>query len=115
MFSLCYDPKKAIAREFAAKRVNGKAAETACSCTCAAPVEEANLMLFTATTCPNCRIAKTFLDKANLKYEVIVAENEPMMAQAFDIRQAPTLVIQRGNDIEKLTNLSEIRRYIDSL
>ena len=110
-----YDPKKAVEREFANSGANVKAAESACACACEAPAKEASLMLFTATTCPNCKIAKAFLDKANVKYEVIVAENEPMMAQAFDIRQAPTLVIQRGNDIEKLTNLSDIRRYVDSL
>ena len=107
-----YDPKKAIAREFASS--SAQAAAPA-ACACEAPAKDASLMLFTATTCPNCKIAKAFLDKAQVKYEVIVAENEPMMAQAFDIHQAPTLVIQRGNDIEKLTNLSEIRRYIDSL
>ena len=108
-----YNQQKALAREFASA-TEAKAASCCSSCTPVA-VQPATLMLFTATTCPNCKIAKAFLDKAKVEYETIVADNEPVMAQAFDIRQAPTLVIQRGNDIEKLTNLSDIRRYIDSL
>ena len=108
-----YNQQKALSKEFAS---NTEAKAESCCTTCApASAQPASLMLFTATTCPNCKIAKAFLDKANVKYETIVAENEPVMAQAFDIHQAPTLVIQRGNDFEKLTNLSEIRRFIDSL
>jgi ribonucleoside-triphosphate reductase len=81
-----------------------------------APVISADkLTLFTTTTCPNCRIAKTFLDKAGIEYDVVVADQDVETARKYDIRQAPTLVIQRGNDVEKLTNLSEIRRYVDSL
>ena len=109
-----YDAKRALAKEFGAK-ANAADAAPAAGCSCGCENEEAKLTLFTATTCPNCRIAKTFLDKANVKYDVVIAENDPAQAEAFDIRQAPTLIIQKGDSYEKLTNLSEIRRYIDSL
>ena len=109
-----YDAKRALAKEFGT-RTDAVEAVPAAGCSCGCDSKDAKLMLFTATTCPNCRIAKTFLDKANLEYDVIVAENEPAKAEAFDIRQAPTLVIMKGDSYEKLTNLSEIRRYIDSL
>ena len=109
-----YDAKRALAKEFGAKTGAADAAPAAdCGCGCSG--KEAKLTLFTATTCPNCRIAKTFLDKANVAYDVVVAENDPAKAEAFEIRQAPTLVIQDGDQIQKLVNLSEIRRYVDSL
>ena len=109
-----YDAKRALAKEFGAK-ANAADAAPAAGCGCGCENKEAKLTLFTATTCPNCRIAKTFLDKANVKYDVVIAEKDPAQAEAFDIRQAPTLIIQKGDSYEKLTNLSEIRRYIDSL
>ena len=109
-----YDAKRALAKEFSAKTGAADAAPAA-DCTCGCGGKDARLTLFTATTCPNCRIAKTFLDKANVAYDVVVAENDPAKAEAFEIRQAPTLVIQDGDQIRKLVNLSEIRRYVDGL
>ena len=110
-----YDPKRALNREFAGSPAGTASAAPAADCSCGCSGKEAKLTLFTATTCPNCRIAKTFLDKANVAYNVVVAENDPAQAEALEIRQAPTLVIQKGDQIQKLVNLSEIRRYVDSL
>ena len=110
-----YDPKRALNREFAGSPAGTASAAPAADCSCGCSGKEAKLTLYTATTCPNCRIAKTFLDKANVAYDVVVAENDPAQAEAFEIRQAPTLVIQKGDQIQKLVNLSEIRRYVDSL
>ena len=73
------------------------------------------LTLFTTTTCPNCRIAKTFLDRAGIEYEVVVADQEPEKAKAFDIRQAPTLIVANEDNMEKLAGISAIRKYIDGL
>ena len=75
---------------------------------------EEKLMLFTTTTCPNCRMAKDFLDQANKNYSVVVSDKEKETAKAFAIRQAPTLVVQKGDDVEKIVGLSEIRRYLES-
>ena len=71
------------------------------------------MTLFTTTTCPNCRIAKTFLDKAGIAYDVVVADQEVEKAREYDINQAPTLVIGNGAGAEKRAGLAEIRRYID--
>ena len=71
-------------------------------------------MLFTTTTCPNCRMAKDFLDQANKTYSVVVSDKDRETAKAFAIRQAPTLVVQKGDDVEKIVGLSEIRRYLES-
>ena len=69
-----------------------------------------NIILFTTANCPNCKIAKKFLDEANIKYEVVVADVDVDKAVQYGIRQAPTLIA----DNEKFTGLSEIRIFIDN-
>ena len=56
-----------------------------------------------------------FLDKANIAYDVVVSDQEPDKAIAMEIRQAPTLVIEKDGKVEKYTNVSDIRRYIDNI
>ena len=73
------------------------------------------VILFTTTTCPNCRTAKMFLDRAGIAYSTIVADQEPEKARAMAIRTTPTLIVSRNGNEEKYSNLSDIRRYIDSL
>ena len=77
-----------------------------------APANE-KLMLFTTTTCPNCRMAKDFLDQAKKQYSVVVSDQDRETAKAYTIRQAPTLVVQRGEEFDKIVGLSEIRRYLE--
>ena len=107
-----YNQSRALSREFAERKLNVPAEAPACS---APSGNDVRLTLFTTTTCPNCRIAKTFLDKASLPYDVVVSDMEPEKARALEIRQAPTLVVQCGDKIEKLVNLSEIRKYVDNI
>ena len=80
------------------------------------PVQEKgfdSLLLFTTRTCPNCRMAKTFLDRAGLLYETVIADEVPELTRKYGVRQAPTLVVVRGADAEKVVNVSNIRRFID--
>lgn len=71
------------------------------------------LTLFTSTSCPRCPVAKAYLDKANIAYDVVVSDLEPEKARAMEIMQAPTLVVEKDGMIEKITDLSGIRRYAD--
>ena len=103
-----YNAYAAIKREFAPGAAAPQAAAAANS-VCAAD----KLTLFTTTTCPNCRIAKRFLDDAGIEYDVVVADQDEAKAREFDIRQAPTLVISSGAEAEKLAGISAIRKYID--
>ena len=79
-----------------------------------APEVGEKVMLFTTTTCPNCRLAKDFLDKANQTYSVVVSDVDRETAKAYQIRQAPTLVVQKGDAVLRFSGLSDIRRYLDS-
>ncbi len=65
-------------------------------------------ILFATKTCPNCRIAASLLDKANVSYRKVYVEDEPELAKQLGLKQAPTLVV--GN--EKIVNVSNIKKYL---
>ena len=71
-------------------------------------------ILFATKTCPNCKMAMTFLDKAGMAYEHVIADEDRDLVEQFDIHQAPTLVVLRGGKVEKFVNVSNIRKYIES-
>lgn len=76
----------------------------------------ARVLLFTTSTCPKCKVAGAMLDSAALPFEKIVADqsgNEEL-ARAYGISQAPTLVIQNGDEVEKYSDVAAIKRYIDA-
>ena len=72
-----------------------------------------SLILFTTRTCPNCRMAKTFLDRGGMIYETVIADEIPELTRKYGVRQAPTLVVVRGDNFDKVVNVSNIRRFID--
>ncbi|MBE6798572.1 MAG: ribonucleoside triphosphate reductase [Ruminococcaceae bacterium] len=85
------------------------------ACTCTAPVEAKKTILFATTTCPNCKMAVHLLEKAGIEFEEIFADKDPETAKKFEIRQAPTLVLIDGENVQKITNVSNIKAYIESL
>ena len=72
------------------------------------------LYLFTRKNCPNCKSAKSILDKANLKYEIIDAEENADLSKKLGIKQAPTLLVVNDENIDKYSNVSNIKKYIGS-
>ena len=109
-----YNAYNALKREFTSDTCCCSTAPMVAAAPEAAPVVSADkLTLFTTTTCPNCRIAKRFLDDAGIEYEVVVADQDEAKAREFQISHAPTLVISNGKDAEKLAGISAIRKYID--
>ena len=75
----------------------------------AVTVEE-KAILFATPTCPNCKAAATFLEKAGIPYEKLMANEHPDLVAEYGVRQAPTLVTASG---EKIVNLSNIRAYTE--
>ena len=92
---------------------DAKDAAPAEACKCEGAPE--SLTLFTTKTCPNCRMAKSFLDKAGIPYDVVIADEDVETAQKFEIRQAPTLVVAKDGKLEKIVNLSNIKKFIEDL
>ena len=74
---------------------------------------EETIILFATTTCPKCKMAVHFLEKAGSQFEEIFADQNPEMAEQFDIHQAPTLAVIKGDTVEKIVNLSNIKAYIE--
>ncbi len=68
--------------------------------------------LFTTATCPNCKIAKSILDKENFGYEVLLANEHAELAQDLGIKQAPTLVVIKDGEAEKYAGVSAIKKYL---
>ena len=73
---------------------------------------DGQLLLFATATCPNCRIACQYLDKAGISYTKILAEENADKAAAYGIKQAPTLVLPDGT---KIAGAGAIKAYINSL
>ena len=71
---------------------------------------EARVLLFATKTCPNCKVADALLTKAGIPFEKILADEDPDAANAYGVRQAPTLIVGDG---EKIVNLSNIKKYIE--
>ncbi len=71
------------------------------------------LLLFTTKTCPNCRLAKEFLE--GIDYEIVDAEENSELAMKYGIMQAPTLVALQGDTVAKYANASNIKRYVSEL
>ncbi|MBQ6928676.1 MAG: ribonucleoside triphosphate reductase, partial [Oscillospiraceae bacterium] len=53
-------------------------------------------ILFATPTCPNCRIACSYLDKAGFKYEKLMADENADLVHKYGVKQAPTLVLPDG-------------------
>ncbi len=68
-------------------------------------------LLFTTKTCPNCKIAKNMLEKANIAYEIIDAEENEALVREYGVMQAPTLIVASANGVQKLVNASNIKKY----
>ncbi len=69
------------------------------------------LYLFTTSTCPNCKIAKEYLD--GIEYEVVDAEEQSELAIQLGIMQAPTLVQIQADNIKKYSNVFNIKRFVE--
>ena len=69
------------------------------------------ILLFATKTCPNCRMAKSILDKAGIVYEVIDAEENVELTKQYDVKQAPTLIVTEGAVTQKIVNASNIKRF----
>lgn len=72
---------------------------------------ESQTLLFTTKTCPNCRMAKTILDSRHLPYVVIDAEENADLSRKYDIHQAPTLVVIRGDEVSTISSITNIKQY----
>ncbi len=79
-------------------------------------VEEDSLMgdglyLFTTKTCPNCRLAKEYLN--DFSYTIVDAEENTVLTRKYGIMQAPTLIEVKNGVARKYVNASNIKGYAE--
>ena len=83
-------------------------------CACAPGKSVEKILLFTTKTCPKCRMAKTFLDKAGIAYEVVLADDNRELVEKYGVKEAPTLVLVSDDEsFEKIQNPSNIKAFCD--
>lgn len=75
--------------------------------------EEGKVLLFTTKTCPNCKLAKDSLEKANISYEVVDAGENVELVRKYGVMQAPTLIVIKEEGVQKLANASNIRAFAE--
>ena len=71
------------------------------------------LLLFTTRTCPNCRQAEALLQKAGVAYQKVTAEESPELTTRYGVRQAPTLAWEVQGQVEKVTGVGPIKKFIE--
>ena len=72
-------------------------------------------VLFATKTCPNCKMAEQFLAKAGLPYEKLIADENPDLAEFYGVKQAPTLVAIRGQEYDRIANVSNIKKFTQTI
>ena len=68
--------------------------------------------LFTTATCPNCKIAKSVLDRAGYLYHTLLANENAELVNAFGVKQAPTLVVVKNGEAAKFAGVSDIKKML---
>ncbi len=71
-------------------------------------------LLFTASTCPACKLAMRILSDAGIVHRVIDADKERELAETYQIVHAPTLIIPSA-ETERYSNAAEIREYCEKV
>ncbi len=103
-----YDIEKSVCtREASAEEA---AVEEGCSCS-----EAEKVLLFTTETCPNCKLAVQWLDKAGVSYEKLFVSENQDLAKELELKQAPTLVAYKNGTAEKYAGVAAVKKYIDEL
>ena len=76
--------------------------------------KNADIILFTSKTCPNCEKAREQLDRAGIHYHVMEAEKERDVCIRYHVMSAPTLILtDGGEEMKRYTGLSNIMGLIN--
>ena len=87
--------------------------EAASPCCCGGNEVKDEVILCATKTCPNCKVAASFLDKAGIDYRKLYAEDAREDFEKFGVTGAPTLVVIKGGKAETIYNASNIRKYAE--
>ncbi len=77
--------------------------------------EQEKLILFATKTCPNCKMAEQFLQKAGVAYDKLIADENPDLVAQYGVKQAPTLISIHGQAFDRIANVSNIKKFTQAL
>ena len=104
-----YNSEKFGNKTFQGAPIGGDDAD---SCACES---DNKVLLFKTATCPNCKMAVHFLEKAGIEFEEVLADENPELVAEFGVKQAPTLVVISDGNAEVISNVSNIRAFTESV
>ena len=91
-------------------------ADEACVCESGEKVTvDANVVLYATETCPNCKMAAAWLEKAGIGFEKRFVSEHEEEAKALGLRQAPTLVVTENGETVLYAGIANVKKYIDSV
>ena len=73
------------------------------------------VILFATETCPNCKLAASWLEKAGIHYTKLFVSEHRDEAVRLGLKQAPTLVVTGDGESELFSGIANIKKYIDSV
>lgn len=73
------------------------------------------IILLTTKTCPNCKTVKDSLQKLNISYQEIYADEDVDFCKRNSVMTAPTLLVPSEDGYNKYVNASNIIVYLNSL
>ena len=77
-----------------------------------APEQADGYILYTTTTCPNCRAVKPLLQKSGIVYEERNVDEYLEEATALGLKQAPTLLVKKNGSAKMYTGVSRIKELL---
>ena len=75
---------------------------------------KAAVTLFATETCPNCKLATSWLDKANIAYEKLFVSEHQEEAKELGLKQAPSLVVTENGETTVYAGIANIKKFMDS-
>ena len=99
------------------KRADVTATECECEKTAAVATVtlESAITLFTKQNCPNCKVAKSMLERAGIEFTALDANENVELSKALELKAAPTLVIFDGESTTKYAGVPAIKEYLATL
>ncbi len=92
---------------------DGAPAEEKEDCCACENKEAEKILLFTTETCPNCKTAVQWLDKAGIGYEKLLVSQNADLAKELELKQAPTLVVYKNGEAVKYAGVAAVKKFID--
>lgn len=72
------------------------------------------IYFFTTKSCPNCKLAKTFLEKSGIAFQQVDAEEDRELAKRLKVKQAPTVVVVDHQKVNHFINASNIKLFAEA-